>query len=214
MNPLLPAALALALALPAGAGSVPASPTDAVARVGVAGYSSRTVCTGFALEDGTLVTAAHCLPQTPTGMVQVVFGYDRGESTGRSAAPAQNWTRIPGRDIALLCPGGATASAGQIPTGFPVPSAPISAGDPVEILGYGLPREHVLQHNTCEILGTPDTPDRLVIDCALPRGTSGAPVLRTTPNGYEILGLLFASTGERGLAERITPTLVREICAP
>ena len=180
---------------------IPADPT--IGRLNHAGFKSRAHCTSFATRDGALLTAAHCLPDIPSDTVHVLLGYEQGSLKHHSKTPASAYRTLPERDMAALC------SAPETSGGMMLAQEPPSPGTRVAIRGYGVPSMHVLQETICSVQAV-SNPDFVVLDCALPPGTSGAPV--TMAKTGDIIGLVSASAPTRTLVSRLTPDIMERLC--
>ena len=180
---------------------IPADP--AIGRLNHAGFKSRAHCTSFTTKDGALITAAHCLPGILTDTVHVLLGYEQGTLQHHSRTPASAYLTLPERDIAALC------NAPKTSGGMTLSQEPPSPGTKITVRGYGAPNVHVLQETTCSVQTT-SNPDFVVLDCALPPGTSGAPV--TIAETGHIIGLVSASAPARTLVSRLTPDMIEHLC--
>lgn len=184
-----------------GEDRVPADPR--VARLNHAGFKSRGHCTGFSTRAGTLITAAHCLPKIRTDTVHVLLGYESGRLARHVRTPATSYRIVKGRDIAALC------GAVDPRDGFSLAATPPEAGTRVVVLGYGAPRAHALQKTACSVLSRPR--DGLMrLDCPLPPGTSGAPVM--VPGSRKIVGVVSASSATGSLASRLPAGMTGRLC--
>lgn len=180
---------------------IPAHP--AIGRLNHAGFKSRAHCTSFAIKDGALITAAHCLPDIHSDTVHVLLGYEQGALQHHSRTPASAYRTLPERDIAALC------KAPQTGSKMTLAQDPPSLGTKVAVRGYGAPSVHVLQETTCSVQAI-SSPGFVILDCALPPGASGAPV--TIAETGDIIGLVSASAPTRTLVSRLTPDIVEGLC--
>lgn len=180
---------------------IPADP--AIGRLNHAGFKSRAHCTSFATRDGALLTAAHCLPDIPSDTVHVLLGYEQGALRHHARTPASAFRTLPERDIAALCKAPQASSRMTLAQDSPSP------GTRVTIRGYGAPNVHVLQETTCSVQAVSNS-GLVILDCALPRGASGAPVTMADTN--EVIGLVSASAPTRTLISRLTPDILGRLC--
>ena len=84
----------------------------------------------------------------------------------------------------------------------PIAARPADRGEAVLVVGYGKPRVQVANHTACRVLDL-DENGVLQLDCPLAPGASGAPVLRATEAGYEIIGIVSATNKTRSVAYRL-----------
>lgn len=179
------------------------SADPAIGRLNHAGFRTRGHCTGFAVDAGALVTAAHCLPDIASDTVHVLLGYEQGALQHHSRAPASAFRTLPERDIAALC------KAPQASRGMTLVQDPPSPGTRVTIRGYGAPNVHVLQETSCA-LQTVSNSGFVILDCGLPPGASGAPVTVAETGG--VIGIVSASAPTRTLVSRLTPDIIDRLC--
>jgi len=170
-------ALALLLAAP-----VPTHAEDAVGRVNVAGYNSRSMCSGTLIAADLVLTAAHCVSRAETGAAlpvkDMVFvaGWDGAGHAGAARAASVRvhplaYAQGPlalAHDVALI-----TLAEPLSPAPLRLADAP--PGGPVSILGYKRSRPHRLDVQTpCAVLPSGAL---MRLSCAVERGQSGGPVL-------------------------------------
>jgi len=180
---------------------IPAHP--AIGRLNHAGFKSRAHCTSFAIRDGALITAAHCLPKINSDTVHVLLGYAQGTLQHHSSTEASAYRTLPDRDIAALCEFPELNGKMTLAQNTPSP------GTKVTVRGYGAPKVHVLQETSCSVQ-TVSKPGFVMLDCALPPGASGAPV--TIAETSDIIGLVSASAPTRTLVSRLTPDILERLC--
>lgn len=185
-----------------GDGRVPADPR--IARLNHAGFASRGHCTGFATQAGILITAAHCLPGIQSDTVHALFAYDTGHYALHNTSSRGSYRHLEGRDVAALC------DPLRHTEGFPLAEKPPKPGAKVSVQGYGIPKAHVLQMTTCTVLSVEDSNIRIRLDCPLPPGTSGAPVILL--GSQDIVGVVTASAVSHSYATSFFGGMEHRIC--
>lgn len=186
--------LILATAALLAPGTAAADTIDAVGRFSHAGFRDRAHCTATLVAPGRAVTAAHCLPGTPAAAKAFVLPGLTPEGWPE-ALQATSWSvDHHARDVASLC----LASRGK--------AAPIAtsktgpqAGETLTIVGYGQPRQYAQSRLQCAVIAVAGG-GAFTLGCAVAPGTSGAPVLRPTTDGFEIVGIVSRSSADRTLA--------------
>ena len=177
---------------------------DHVARLNHAGFKSRAHCTAFSSTAGDIVTAAHCVPDVPEDTVHILLGYERGEMAHHLKAPGKAYRRMPQRDLAVMCGHRPPGSGLALETSDPV------KGTEVLVRGYGAPKVHVLQERTCAV--SEIFPGGMAaMDCPLPAGTSGAPVMNA--QSEKVIGVVSSSGTNRSLIGVLEPGLLKSLCA-
>lgn len=185
------------------------APNSAVAKLNHAGFKSKSHCTGFITEEDVVLTAAHCLPKIRKDAVHILLGYDSGEVTQHLKVPARSYEIRSDRDVAALCHHTRLGSSNDLGQRFRLSKKTSEPGTQVTIQGYGSPKEHVLQENTCAIKQVLDD-GYIVLDCALPSGTSGAPVIDVETGLVQ--GIVSASSQELTLVSSINRDFVKNLC--
>lgn len=165
----------------------------AVGRLNHAGYRSRQHCTAFLAGPGLALTAAHCVDGLRPDDLHLLLGYRQGVWDAHLRPTAVRWD-AGGADVAALC-------VGSEAPWLPPASAPPDLGERLLVLGYGRPRVHVATATTCTVTDF-DGSGRLRLDCPLPPGASGAPVLRSTVDGHEVIAVVSMSSKTASLAIR------------
>lgn len=193
---------------PAADGSVIAS---ASGRINHAGFRNRSHCTGFVVEGGHVVTAAHCLPDWDGEQVHFLRGYDRGDQAQHISAPRAAWHTIRGRDIAVLCNAAPDAPAFGLGDGGA--DRLIAPGDDLLIPGYAIPRVHMLQPHHCQVWKLEDG-GGIRVACPVRSGTSGAPVLQAIADGYQVVGVMSASSRTAARADRLHADMLAPCAVP
>lgn len=179
-------------------------PADShIARLNHAGFKTRGYCTGFATQEGPVITAAHCLPEIPTDIVHVLLGYETGQLEQHIKTPATSYRIMPGHDIAALC------DIKGDPNGLRLTDASPTPGTRVEVQGYGAPSAHALQKTACSVLSLP-LENLMQLDCPLPPGTSGAPV--TLTGSRDVVGVVSASSTTGSFAYLLSVDMTERLC--
>lgn len=178
------------------------APDPLIGRLNHAGYNRHSHCTGFMVDGGHLVTAAHCMPKAERA-VHYLAGYDRGQFRRHVEQPKSRFRILDGRDIAILC------NARPDRRGRPISDSPPSPADPLVILGYAAPRSQVLQSRRCETIRVSGR--GIEIGCPLSPGNSGGPVIARVAGRETIVGVVSATSLHSGIAHRLMPADL-EVC--
>ena len=179
------------------------SADPAIGRLNHAGFKSRSHCTSFIMKDGPLITAAHCLPDISKNAVHVLLGYELGKSEQHLQMPKKSYRMIPEKDIAALC------GHSDSNHGFSLVQTLPDEGTKVTVRGYGTPRVHVLQETACTVKSM-SWKGFVLLDCALPPGTSGAPV--TVENTRNIIGVVSASSLRGAMVSMLDTGMLERLC--
>jgi len=179
-------------------------PADsAIGRLNHAGFKSKSHCTSFIMVDGFLVTAAHCVPDISQDQVHVLLGYESGTPEQHLRTPAKSYRKMPQQDIATLC------DYADPSHGFALAQISLEKGMKVSVRGYGAPRVHALQETRC-VIASLSQKSFVRLDCALPPGTSGAPV--TVENTRDIIGVVSASSSRGALVSKLDIRALERLC--
>ena len=185
--------LTLILLLPSAA-SQAEPPAGAIGRLNYAGYKAARHCTAFLVGKWVAVTAAHCVARLTVSDLHLLLGYDRG-AWQEHLRPAEVTRDTEGVDLAALCLETAAAAVA-----FPWAEIAPRPGETLVVWGYGRPRIHALTRRDCPVLASAGR--QVTLDCAVAPGTSGAPVLRPTEAGYEVVAVVSAARGRTAIAVR------------
>lgn len=175
-----------------------------IGRLNHTGFRSRAHCTAFAMENGAILSAAHCLPQIATDIVHILLGYEVDNIVQHVKTPGSFYRTIQERDIAVLC------SSGVFEHGFHLAPLTPDVGAKVDVQGYSAPRVHALQKTACSIDAIVQQDSFVVLDCSVPSGTSGAPV--TVSGTRKVVGIVSASSSRGTLVTRVTDRMLNRLC--
>jgi len=194
------------------------------AAVGRLNRASGGFCTGTLVAADVVLTAAHCLYDTRTRRriaakdIHFVAGYRRGDYLAHSVA-----RRVVGAETLRFTDRGGTTNAFDdwalllldAPMSIePVPVRPLEMREQTEgeaaaprlmVAGYSQDRPHLLSlHEGCTIVDRLSA-DRLIVHtCDATHGTSGAPLIMRSGDGFFVVGIIKGSIrilgDERGLA--------------
>lgn len=176
---------------------------ETIARLNHAGFKHRAHCSAFSIEGRGLVTAAHCLPDIETDTVHILFAYNKGTFSQHLRVSGQSFRQVADKDIAVLCEG-----TGKQP-GLPLSKSGPVSGLAISVKGYGAPKVHVQQSNRCFVRAVSDHGTG-TLDCPLPPGTSGAPVIATEDGG--VIGVVSASGRNTSLFTSIDAGILDQVC--
>jgi|GEM_PF-2288831 len=180
-------------------------------RINHAGFRNRSHCTGFVVEGGHVVTAAHCMPGWDGEQVHFLRGYDRGDLMQHISAPRAAWHIVRGRDIAILC--NAAPDAPAFGFGDGGEDSRLAPGDDLLIPGYAIPRAHMLQPHHCKLWKLEDG-GGIRVACPVRPGTSGAPVLQAVAGGYRVVGVMSASSRTAARADMLDADVLAPCAVP
>lgn len=169
-------------------------PAGAIGRLNYAGYKAARHCTAFLVGARAAVTAAHCVERLRAADLHLLLGYDKG-NWREHLRPAEVTRDAEGDDLAELCLEAAAAAVA-----LPWAEAAPRPGETLVVWGYGRPRIHALSRRDCPVLASAGR--QVTLDCAVAPGTSGAPVLRRTEGGYEVVAVVSAARGRTAIAVR------------
>ena len=180
-------------------------PWRGVGRVNIGGRSALSMCTGTLIGEDLVLTAAHCVVNSYTGLahqpsdVHFVAGWRRGQKVGHSNAKAiavhpdyvsaslVEVERI-GADMALI------RLADPIPQDkapfFGIAPAP-GLGSALTLISYRQDRPHALtRQKGCEIIGIQDAV--MAMSCNVTFGASGSPVFMASGDEMRVVAVISA----------------------
>lgn len=182
-------------------------PLAAIGRLDYEGHEDKYHCTATLIAPNVAVTAAHCM-EPPATVANAYFQPGFAIARGRERLGLSAWRPQPGAgDVAALC---LTPSARTPP--MPRATAGPTPGEGLTIVGYGIPAERGQRHDSCTVDAVSDD-GSFVLSCPLRPGQSGAPVLRHTDRGREIVGVASATSNRQSLAWAITADAALPRCA-
>jgi V8-like Glu-specific endopeptidase len=178
-----------------------------IGRLNHAGYKHLQHCTATLVAPQVAVTALHCIVPNDVPNMHLLVGYNRGSWHDHLQPVTAVSASSPG-DIAILC-------LDRPSTVEPVRIAdhPADLGERVLVVGYGKPRVQIANRKACRVSDLDETGE-FQLDCPLTSGTSGAPVLRETGTGYEIIGIVSATNSTRSVAYWFVGEDVAAACNP
>lgn len=181
-------------------------PLPAIGRLDFAGHEDRFHCTATLVGADRALTAAHCL-EPPASIANTYFQPGFAIDRGAERLQVRSWhTELAGGDVALLC----LATDARTPR-LPVAERGPSPGEGLTVVGYGIPADRGQRHDSCtvdEIRGD----GSFVLNCPLRPGQSGAPVLRHTAQGREVVGVAYATSNRQSLAWAISAATALPEC--
>lgn len=166
MRPLTALALTLLLLLPARPAPADTTAEPAIGRLNHAAFRDKRHCTMAAISPRGVATAAHCLRRLEAGDVHLLFGFDTMGYTHHTRPVSAHAL---GGDLAVLCLGEGDAA----PAHLRVAATPPKPGDAVRVTGYARPKVQRQHEHACHVAAAGA---RIVIDCEVLEGGSGAPV--------------------------------------
>jgi V8-like Glu-specific endopeptidase len=181
-------------------------PLPAIGRLDHAGHEDRYHCTATLIARDRAVTAAHCL-DTPATVDNTYFRPAFAAIRGSEELRLRSWATASGRrDVAMLC---LTTPAQTVP--IPRGARGPALGEGLTVVGYAIPAERTQTHEGCTVDALHHD-GTFVLNCPLRPGTSGAPVLRHTGTGREIVGVISATSNTQSLASDISGALALPDC--
>ena len=182
------------------------APLAAIGRLDYAGHEDGYHCTATLIAPDRAVTAAHCL-EPPATVANVRFRPRVAAIATTETLRLAAWvTSDAPRDVALLCMSG-LARTEPLARG----TERVADGEGLSVVGYAIPAGHGQRHDSCTVdavLGD----GSFVLNCPLRPGQSGAPVLRHTSHGREIVGIVSATSSRQSLAWDVTAAMALPVC--
>ncbi|MEK9660536.1 MAG: trypsin-like peptidase domain-containing protein [Alphaproteobacteria bacterium] len=181
-------------------------PLAAIGRLDFAGYEDRFHCTAALIGADRAVTAAHCM-DPPATVANAYFKPGFAISEGIETLGLRYWRAANGAsDVAVLC---LSPVAGTPP--LPRAIRGVHEGEGLNVVGYAIPAERGQRHDSCTVDAV-NGDGSFVLNCPLRPGQSGAPVLRHTRNGREIVGIVSATSNSQALAWDVSDTVTLPAC--
>ncbi|RBI87725.1 serine protease [Rhodosalinus halophilus] len=189
----------------------------AVGRVNLAGYRSRTLCSGALVAPDLVLTAAHCVTAPdgtplPLDDIHFVAGWDRGAHQGHGRAAAV--TLHP--DWAGTERGEVVSDLALIRLKAPLPQAPLATAPPAPepvpraLAGYAATRPHSASaRHPCD--ETARVGRYLVLACPAEGGLSGGPVLEHGPDRWRVVGVIAGGSSDMATPQTHAAGLGRAI---
>lgn len=181
-------------------------PLAAVGRLDFAGHEDRFHCTAALIAADRALTATHCM-DPPATTENAYFRPGFAISQGSETLALGAWqATIGASDVAILCLDPAAETA-------PMPRAARGPrdGEGLTIVGYAIPAERGQRHDSCTVDAVNDD-GSFVLNCPLRPGQSGAPVLRHTSFGREVVGIVSATSNRQSLAWDVSENAVLPGC--
>ena len=199
---------------------------NAIGRVNVTGLDRRSMCSGTLVAPDLVLTAAHCLFR-PDGRiarpqdVHFIAGWRRGGFAAHRLAaellPSPDY-----RPDTSPEPEAVAHDSAIVRLEAPIPAAeatPVAlAGLPggearFSIIGYRRDRPHAPSRlDGCAIIW--HGPGALGLDCAVMEGSSGAPLLWLSPEGWRVVGVMSASVAGAGEVASLAAIALPDVSAP
>ncbi len=186
---------------------------NAIGRINIAGLDRRTMCSGTLVAPDLVLTAAHCVFR-PGGRiarpedVHFIAGWRRGGFAAHRLA-AELLPSPAYRPGSTPAPEMVAHDTAFIRLDAPIPATevtPVALGElpageaRFTIIGYRRDRPHAPSRlEDCAVVG--QRAGALGLDCAVMEGSSGAPLLWQTPEGWRVVAVMSASVeGAKGVA--------------
>lgn len=193
---------------------------QAIGRLNVAGYKSRSLCSATLIAPDRVLTAAHCVTRDDGSMIRAndlrfVPGWLRGDYAGLGRAAA---VRIPREWQAAARRGDTTVAydlalielTAPMETVTPLPVRTPASHAEVRVLGYRWDRPHALSDSgSCPYRDLGGGAHSMT--CKVTFGTSGAPVLQTTGGGWYVVGVVSGTGGGLAYFAAYRPDVLSDI---
>ena len=184
--------------------SEPLSLKENVGRLNHAGFRTKAHCSAFLVAGRGMVTAAHCLPDIKTHTVHILLAYDRGTFSRHIKTSSQRFRLVKDKDLAVLC------DDTEKQAGLSLLEPKLEPGQAVFVRGYGVPKVHLQHAYNCSVKAVSDQGIGM-LDCPLPPGMSGAPVVRAKDG--KVFGVVSASGRNGSLFSIIDAETLGKVCS-